>query len=85
MSVYIQVTIITYIIYDWNWLIVWSTLEMKPFSELKHFGKYDVAIATVKTPFDIGIPFSNPICLYPMEKVGIESDWDGEVFSVLGT
>ena len=57
---------------------------MKPFYELKHFGKYDAAIATVNIPFEIGIPFSNPICLYPKEKAGIESDWDGELFSVLG-
>ena len=59
-------------------------LEMKPFYELKHFGKYDAAIATVNIPFEIGIPFSNPICLYPKEVAGIESDWDGAEFYVLG-
>ena len=36
------------------------------------------------TPFDIGIPYANPICLYPPNKVGMESDWDGELFGALG-
>ena len=48
------------------------------------FAHWDAAIIIVDTPFDIGIPYANPICLQPPSKVGKETEWDGELFGALG-
>ena len=38
---------------------------------------------TLPNPFDIGLPYINPICLLPESK-GKSKDWDGILFTALG-
>ena len=48
------------------------------------FVVWDIALITLPNPFDIGLPYINPICLLPESK-GKSKDWDGILFTALGT
>ena len=74
-------------LYHYYWPNAVSEVNLKELDgDLAHvvFQNWDVAIAILDLPFDIGIPYANPMCLYPPDKVGKESDWDGELFGVIG-
>ena len=74
-------------LYHYYWPNAVSEVNLKELEgDLAHvvFQNWDVAIAILDLPFDIGIPYANPMCLYPPDKVGKESDWDGELFGVIG-
>ena len=44
-----------------------------------------MALITLQKPFDAGLPYINPICLLPKGRAGQNKDWDGKLFSALGT
>ena len=48
------------------------------------FAIWDVVLITLKVPFDISVPYVNPICLLPSEMAKHEADWDGEFFTIVG-
>ena len=43
-----------------------------------------MGLITLQKPFDVGLPYINPICLLPKSRVGHSKDWDGILFSALG-
>ena len=62
----------------------YKSTSNEDFFSVNEFAIWDVALITLQKPFDVGLPYINPICLLPKSRVGQSKDWDGILFSALG-
>ena len=64
--------------------IIYHPKAPKTQADRFEFAIWDVVLISLKVPFDISVPYVNPICLLSNEMAKNEEDWDGEFFTIVG-